>query len=151
MLFYRLVLLPSLKAEFVSKRTTELIQRLLKTNVPENVKEAIGISVIGDETSCSANDFMVPVIRSILMNDQKRCLPVDRVIEFFSRCVSNQESLSLPPFLNLMRLFLKEYNTQCPPYKTVLVSILDTLKEDQPLIRVLRTIISKLWIVCKKH
>ena len=107
--------------------------------------------MIGDETSCSANDFMVPVIRSILMNDQKRCLPVDRVIEFFSRCVSNQEYLSLAPFLNLLRLFLKVYYTQCPPYKTVLVSILDTLKEDQPLIRVLRTIISKLWIVCKKH
>lgn len=107
--------------------------------------------MIGDEASCNADDLMIPVVRLVLINDQKRCLPVDMVIGFFTRCVSKQVSISLPPFLNLMRLFLKEYNSQCPPYKAVLLSILDHLEVDQPLVRVLRTMISKLSLVYNKH
>ena len=107
--------------------------------------------MIEDETGCCVNDLMVPVVRCIIMNDMKKSLPVDKVIAFFSRCVSKQESLSLAPFLNLMRLFLKEYNTQCHPFKDCLLSLLDSIKSDQPLIRVLRTMISNLFVVCKKH
>ena len=45
---------------------------------------------------------------------------------------------------SLMRFFLKEYATQCVPFKTTLTTMMESAEDSQPLVRVLRSMIAKL-------
>ena len=96
------------------------------------------------EKSCLPNSSMIPVIRVILTNDSQRVLPPSDIIAFFKRCVVNHEQIQLPQLLNLIRLFLKEYGEKCSAHKDVLQSIIELLDPQQPLVRVLKTMVQKL-------
>ena len=50
-----------------------------------------------------------------------------------------------------MRFFLKEYATQCVPFKTTLTTMMESAEDSQPLVRVLRSMIAKLYFVCYSH
>ena len=91
---------------------------------------------------------MIPVIRVILSNDTSHVLPPASTIAFFQRCVVNQQQVQLTQLLNLIRLFLKEYRSRCVDHKEALCSMVELLDNQQSLVHVLKTMVSKLSSVC---
>ena len=142
-MFASCVLLPSLQKDSLSQRTSELAQRLLKAPLPQRVKEALGMSIVESE-DLVADARLFPVIRVVLTNDTSRSASVEALIRFFSRCVGSGKALQTASLWSLMRFFLKEYATQCVPFKATLTALMESVEDTQPLIRVLRSMISKL-------
>ncbi|KAK8790733.1 hypothetical protein WA588_002480, partial [Blastocystis sp. NMH] len=141
-LFSSCVLLPALQKETLSQRSSELVQRMLKSSLPQRVKEALGMSIVESE-DLVADARLFPVIRVALTNDPSRSLSAEALVRFFSRCVGSGRAMQTASLWSLMRFFLKEYATQCVPFKTTLTTMMESAEDSQPLVRVLRSMIAK--------
>lgn len=93
-----------------------------------------------------ADTRLFPVIRVAMTNDPSRSLSAEALIRFFSRCVGGGKAMQTASLWSLLRFFLKEYATQCVPFKSTLVTMMESVDDTQPLVRVLRSMIFKLYV-----
>ena len=87
-------------------------------------------------------DLSVSVVSCVIQQDEENRVSVNDLLRFLSSCAERKEVLTQAQVLNLFRSVVKKYSNELFSQKVVMDSLLSELDQRNPLVKVIRRMIS---------